>query len=69
MAKYSTNLDIVESTVLNLLAEKFTRPEIVEILDFDPAVALSTLKEKGYLYTDLKLRKESHHGRNNQISR
>jgi len=70
MAKYSTDkvsagLNIVESTILKLLAEKCTRPEIAEILDFDPAVALSSLIEKGYLYTDLKIRKEPHHGRNN----
>jgi len=49
--------DIVETTILKLLAQNLNRHEIAEILDFDPALAFSALVEKKDLYPDLKIRK------------
>ena len=52
-------IDVVEITILKLLEQNLNRHEIAEILDFDPALAFSALVEKGYLYSDLKIRKGS----------
>ena len=45
-------LDIVESTVLELLKNGSLRSEITNILGFDLSVVFASLVEKNYIYPD-----------------